>query len=153
MPRLGPSFPNESSGAAGERGSRQKQKNRLLKVRSLLFSFIRKEIRKLGQLYFYSVQAFTALGDVKLHLVVVANLVDALGYVNEDVFAGLVHFDETKTFGLIEEFYSSCLHGTCVMVDFLRVAVLHSAYSSASEVLRQAVPHMVLNCVKDRTIF
>lgn len=69
--------------------------------------------RALGQLYFHSVGAFAALGNFEFHFVFVADFVDALGYVNENVFAGFVNFDKAETFGFVEEFYSSCLHGTC----------------------------------------
>jgi hypothetical protein len=84
---------------------------------SLLFNRIRKA-DGLSQLNFHSVQTLTALSNFELNLVVVTDFVDQLGNVNEDIFASLVHFDETKTLGLIEKFYSSCLHGTFVMDVF-----------------------------------
>jgi hypothetical protein len=77
---------------------------------------------KLSQLHFYGVQALTALSNFEFNFVFVADFVDQLAYVYEDVLAGLVHFDETKTFGLVEEFYSSCLHGTFVIDDFFKIS-------------------------------
>ena len=60
--------------------------------------------------YFDGVQALAALLYLKLYAVILADFVDQTGNVNEDVFASSLVFDETKTFGLIEEFYGSRCH-------------------------------------------
>ena len=65
---------------------------------------------QLSATHFNSVQPFTALLYFELNLVVVANFVNEAGYVYKNVFASCGVVDETKTFGLIEEFYGSCLH-------------------------------------------
>nr|GFD11400.1 hypothetical protein [Tanacetum cinerariifolium] len=56
------------------------------------------------------VRAFFALGYFKLHLVILADFADEVGYVDENVLASLVYFDEAEAFGFVEEFYGSCLH-------------------------------------------
>jgi hypothetical protein len=75
-----------------------------------LFLVFKAATRLLNERYFYSVWAFFALGNFKLHLVILANLADEVGYVHEDIFAALVYFDEAEAFGFVEEFYGSCLH-------------------------------------------
>ena len=71
-------------------------------------------LRSAGELsratHLYSAQALTAFFYLELNLVVVADFVDEARYVNENVLTGSTVVDETKAFGLIEEFYGSCLH-------------------------------------------
>jgi hypothetical protein len=65
---------------------------------------------ELNERHFHCVRAFFALGDFELHFVVFTNLVNEVRYVNEDILAGAVYFDEAEAFGFVEEFYGSCLH-------------------------------------------
>ena len=71
-----------------------------------------KSVVSLEQRYFYSVWTFTALRFFVLNFVFLAQRLGIYEVrdVNEDVFASFVVFDETKAFGLIEEFYRSGRH-------------------------------------------
>ena len=71
-----------------------------------------KSVVSLEQRYFYSVRAFAALRFFVLNFVFLAQRLGIYEVrdVNEDVFASFVVFDETKAFGLIEEFYRSGRH-------------------------------------------
>jgi len=82
----------------------------MAKMRPARWSGHKKSKRYLNQRYFNSVRAFFALGNFKLHFVVLADFVHEVGYVDEYVLAGAVYFDEAEAFGFVEEFYGSCLH-------------------------------------------
>jgi hypothetical protein len=70
------------------------------------------------QSYFYRVRAFAALGFFVLNFVFLAQRLGIYEVrdVNEDIFASFVVFDETKAFGLIEEFYRSGRHNKKMLV-------------------------------------
>ena len=70
----------------------------------------------LNQRHFHSVRAFFALSHFELNFVIFANRAYLqVADVYENVIASFVVFDETKAFGLIEEFYRSGGHGGCVV--------------------------------------
>ena len=57
----------------------------------------------------HRVETFTALNHVERYFVILRDFVDEAGDVYEN-FIATVFFDESKTFGLIEEFNDSCFH-------------------------------------------
>lgn len=66
--------------------------------------------RLLHFLYVNSVETFAAFNNFITDIVVLADLVSEAAVVYEDFLVGFILDNETKSFGLIEEFNFTCFH-------------------------------------------
>jgi len=93
------------------------------------FLIKRSSDRYLGDLHINCVHSFFSALGVERYRIAFANVVDETGYVNEDFFFRRVVNDKTKSFGFVEELYSSCVHNRKIKKLLWRLAGTKVSFS------------------------